>query len=125
MKPVQIILTLLLLLILTLYFARLRSSVLDRLVVVLFSILGISMVIAPDWTNKAAALVGVGRGADLFIYLAIVGLSFVVLLFYSKIRSLEALITDLTRAVAIDRAVGHSAGELASSVGDSGNSHET
>jgi len=111
MRPVQVILALLLLFILVLYFSRLRSSVLDRLVVVVFSILGISMIIAPDWTNWAANLVGVGRGADLLIYLAIVGFGFVILLFYSKIKALDASITDLARSVAIERAVGSSGSE--------------
>ena len=110
MRPVQIILALLLL-VLVLYFSRLRSSVLDRLVVVFFSILGISMVIAPDWTNWAANLVGVGRGADLLIYLAIIGFGFVILLFYSKLKALDASITDLARSVAIERAVGPSGSE--------------
>ena len=111
MRPVQVILALLLLLIPFLYFSRLRSSVLDRLVVVVFSILAISMVIAPDWTNWAANLVGIGRGADLFIYLSIIGIAFIILLFYSKIKAIEASITDLARSVAIERAVGSSASE--------------
>ena len=110
MRPVQIILALLLL-ILVLYFSRLRSSVLDRLVVVFFSILGISMVIAPNWTNWAANLVGVGRGADLLIYLSIIGFGFVILLFYSKLKALDSSITDLARSVAIERAVGPSGSE--------------
>ena len=104
MRPVQLILTVLLLLIVALYFSRLRSRLLDRVVVLLLSVLGIGMVLAPDLTNKAADLVGVGRGADLFIYLAIVGFGFLFLLFYSKIRQLEATLTDLARNIAISRA---------------------
>jgi hypothetical protein len=105
MRPVQFILTVLLIAIVVLYFGRLRSRLLDRVVVLAFAILGISMVVAPDWTNKAASLVGVGRGADLFIYLAILGFAFVLLLFYSKIRDIEASLTDIARAIAIERSV--------------------
>lgn len=105
MRPVQVILALLFLLMLVLYFSRLRSSVLDRLVVVVFSLLGLSMVIAPDLTNWAAGLVGVGRGADLLIYFSIIGFAFVILLFYSKIRAIEASMTELARTVAIKGAV--------------------
>ncbi|MDH4037658.1 MAG: DUF2304 domain-containing protein [Candidatus Krumholzibacteria bacterium] len=104
MRPVQFVLILLLLGVLMLYFSRLRSGLLDRVVVLLFGLLGIAMVVAPDWTNGVAHLVGVGRGVDLFFYLAIVGFAFAGLVLYSKVRDLELQITKLVRIVAIDRA---------------------
>jgi hypothetical protein len=84
-----------------LYFSRLRSGLLDRIVVLVFGLLGITMVVAPDWTNRAAHLVGVGRGVDLFFYLAIVGFSFAGLILYSKIRDLEVHLTQLVRSIAV------------------------
>jgi hypothetical protein len=90
--------------VLILYFNRLRSGLLDRLVVLVMGLLGIAMVAAPDWTTKLANLIGVGRGADLFFYLAIVGFSFAGLVLYSKIRDLESSITKLVRVLAIERA---------------------
>jgi hypothetical protein len=104
MRPVQFILILLVLGILVLYFNRLRSGVLDRVAVVAFGILGLVMVAVPDVTTRAAHAVGVGRGADLFIYLSLLGIAFICLLLYSKIRDLETTITDLTRSIAIERA---------------------
>lgn len=104
MRPVQFVLIVMLIGVLVLYFRRLRSGLLDRLVVLAFGMLGIAMVVAPDWTTKAANLVGVGRGADMFFYLAIVGFSFAGLILYSKIRDLEASITQLVRTIAIERA---------------------
>lgn len=104
MRPVQFILMLLVIMMLALYFSRLRSGVLDRVVVLMFGLLGIFMVAVPDATTKVANFVGVGRGADLFIYLALLGIGFACLLLYSKLRELEASVTDLTRAVAIERA---------------------
>jgi hypothetical protein len=106
MRPVQIILAFLVIAMLTLYFSRLRSGVLDRVVVLVFGALGIVMVAVPDLTTRAAQLVGVGRGADLFIYLALLGFAFICMLLYSKLRDMESTITHLARTVAIDRADG-------------------
>lgn len=104
MKPVQSIFVILLLLILVLYFSRLRSGVMDRIVVLLFAALGLSMAVFPDWTNRVAYAVGVDSGAHLFMYLSVLGLGFFGLLLYSRIRDLQATITDLVRTVAITRA---------------------
>ena len=104
MRPVQFVLILLLLGLLMLYFSRLRSGLLDRIVVLLFGVLGIAMVVVPDLTSGVAHLVGVGRGVDLFFYLAILGFAFAGLILYSKIRDLELQITKLVRIAAMDRA---------------------
>lgn len=104
MRPVQFILVVLLLVVMYVYFNRLRSGLLDRLIVLAFAGLGIVMTVLPDLTTGLANLVGVGRGADLFFYLAIVGLGFMCLLLYSRIRDLESSITELTRAVAVKKA---------------------
>ncbi len=104
MRPVQFVLILMLIGVVMLYFSRLRSGLLDRVVVLAIGLLGITMVVVPDFTTKVANLVGVGRGADLFFYLAIVGFSFAGLVLYSKIRDLEASITQLVRTIALDRA---------------------
>lgn len=104
MRPVQFILMLLVVGMLALYFSRLRSGVLDRVVVLVFGIMGIVMVAVPDMTTRAANLVGVGRGSDLFIYLALLGLGFTCLLLYSKVRDLDASLTELSRTIAIGSA---------------------
>ena len=49
-------------------------------------------------------MVGVGRGADLVLYLGLLALAFVCLLLYSKIRELEVALTDLARSIAIAEA---------------------
>jgi len=103
MKPVQLILIVLVLLGLVAYFGRLRSGILDRVVVLLFGALGISMAAFPDWTNRLAHAVGVDSGAHLFIYLSILGLGFFGLILYSRIRDIHSMITDLVRLVAVER----------------------
>ena len=104
MRPVQFILIVLLMLVTLLYFSRLRSGLLDRLIVLFFAAFGIVMTVIPDFTTKVANRVGVGRGVDLFFYLSILGLAFMCLLLYSKLRDIESSITTLTRAVAIKKA---------------------
>jgi hypothetical protein len=104
MRPVQFILIVLLALVTYIYFSRLRSSLFDRLIVLVLAALGLVMTVAPDFTTGVAHLVGVGRGVDLFFYLSILGLGFVCLLLYSRLRELQASITELTRTLAIKRA---------------------
>jgi len=104
MRPVQFILIVLLLLVSYVYFSRFRSGLRDRVLILFIALLGIVMTVVPDFTTTVANLIGVGRGVDLLFYMAILGLSFMCLLLYSKIRDLEASITTLTRALAIKKA---------------------
>ena len=60
-------------------------------------------VIFPDVTQRVAELVGVGRGADLVAYLAIVVVMFVLLHYYTKFVELQRQVTELTRELAILR----------------------
>lgn len=104
MRPIQFLLILLLIMAVVAYFNRLRSRLLDRIIVLLLGLVGIVMAVMPDWTTSLAQLVGVGRGADLLMYLGLVGFAFLYLLLYSKLRDLESSLTDLARAIAIEQA---------------------
>ncbi len=71
---------------------------------------GVVAVIWPDLTTQAANRVGVGRGTDLVLYLAVLGFGFVSIAVYQRISTLESQITQLTRELALrtpqdDRAV--------------------
>jgi small membrane protein len=104
MKPIQFILVLFMLIIAGAYFFRLRKKTYDRLIVIFFIVAGVILVMVPDLSAEIARLVGVGRGVDLVLYLGLLGISFVCLLLYSKIRELEATLTDLVRSIAITEA---------------------
>lgn len=104
MRPVQFLLIILVGGVLVLYFRRLRTGVVDRLVVLGFAFLGATMILAPDWTMTVANAVGVGRGVDLFFYLAILGFAFAGLVLYSKLREIDENLTHLVRTIAIERA---------------------
>jgi len=85
------------------YFAKIRSQLLDSLVVLLIAGVGIVLVIWPEMASGLAHLVGVGRGADLLMYISLMGIMFLLILVYSKLRELEANITYLARDIAINR----------------------
>src|SRR4028118_600082 len=86
------------------YLIRVRSKVLDRVIFVGLLLSGMVLVLYPDITMKLANLVGIGRGADLVFYLAILFFCFCFLLSYGKIKELEKNMTELVRNDAIDNA---------------------
>ncbi len=105
MKPIQIILISLLAgLVLAVWLKRGSAKLLNRLIVGAFALVGIFMVLAPDTTTAIAEFVGVGRGADLLLYLAVIGFAFVTVLLYARLRELELALTRVVRAQAIQNA---------------------
>jgi|SRR5579862_5709312 len=102
MKLIQIILLVGLLATLISYFRWFRSAAADKMLIALILLSGIVFVIFPELTNKIAHRLGVGRGADLLFYLAIIGFGYALLLLYSKIRALEKKLTEITRKQALD-----------------------
>jgi hypothetical protein len=65
---------------------------------------GVTAVIWPDLTTQVANRVGVGRGTDLVLYLAVLGFVFVSIAVYQRISTLESQITKLTRELALHEA---------------------
>jgi small membrane protein len=88
------------------YLIFLRRNRLPIHIMTVFLLLGAGgiAVIFPDLTSQVANLVGVGRGADLVFYIAIVGVMFVLLHYYTKFVELQRQVTELTRELAILRA---------------------
>lgn len=104
MINIKIILLLPLLVLIIVALQRLRNQLFYRLGLIAVSIAGVIFVLFPTVTDKMAHLVGVGRGADLVMYLFIVFFFMVCIALYSKIRSVEASQTDLIRKIAVQRA---------------------
>jgi hypothetical protein len=75
-------------------------------IVTVFALLGAGAiaVVFPDTTDEVARLVGVGRGADLVTYVAIIAVLFVLIHYYTKFVELQRNLTELTRQLAIFRA---------------------
>lgn len=78
-----------------------RSRLSYRLLAVFFFITASAFVMFPDSTSKMAHVLGVGRGADLLLYLGLLGGIHLFLLLYLRSRRLERMITEQIRALAI------------------------
>ena len=101
MIPIQPVLIVLVLCVVAFYYSRMRSKLTDRIIVCALSFFGIVLIASPKISTLLANALGVGRGVDLVIYISLVGLGFLQLTILSKIRSMEAQITTLTRELAI------------------------
>jgi hypothetical protein len=58
-------------------------------------------VLVPDLTQRAADIVGVGRGTDLTLYLFVMGFALFAVLTYSKMSRLNRALTEVVRRLAI------------------------
>ncbi len=70
----------------------------------LWSLVWLSVAIvfwSPDIASRLALAVGIGRGADLIIYSAIIVLVYLVYRLFVRLERLEHTITKLTRAVTL------------------------
>jgi small membrane protein len=73
----------------------------QRISLILFMALGIFVVIFPDSSNTLAHKVGVGRGADLLLYLLTVAFLLSILNAYLKSKEEERRVVKLARKVAL------------------------
>ncbi len=112
MKAIQPILILLLLGFLVKVFVHFRSRLAERFLVLANVTLAVVLILMPQWTTRIAHLLGVERGVDVVIYLSIVGLLYLCLVLYLRIRQLHDKLTDLARAYALAHAVPASSPEV-------------
>jgi SAM-dependent methyltransferase len=93
MTRFQILAIAFMLFILISYLKRFRRPALDKLFIGLLLATGIFFLLYPEVTNQLAHFLGIGRGADLIFYLAILGFGYMVMLLYSNL-SLERIVPD-------------------------------
>jgi hypothetical protein len=98
MKSIQTILIALCFLISVVAF---RSRFIYRLLAVFFFVTATTFVIVPDATTVIARRLGVGRGTDLILYIAVLAGIHAFLLLYVRTRALERKITEQIRAIAM------------------------
>ncbi len=101
MTIIQIILIAGFLIASALCFAALKNRSLARLFFLCQFALGVVLVIFPDLSQKAAELLGVGRGTDLVLYLLVLYVYVGSILILGKFRQLERSFTELARQVAL------------------------
>jgi hypothetical protein len=89
-----------------------RAKLVYRLLALLLFLTATTLIIFPDLTTTIAHALGVGRGADLLLYVSLIAGIDAALLLYLRIRDLEQKITRLVRDVAL-RDARHTAGTTA------------
>jgi hypothetical protein len=104
MSPIQIVLAAGIIFISVYMYRRIRSSILDTVLILLFLVVGIVFVIDPDITNRLAKMVGVQRGANLIFYTGFLFLFFLILKLYSRSKKLEQSLTELVRQISLKEA---------------------
>jgi hypothetical protein len=104
MRNIQILLLAMFLVGTVLYFTRNRSRLVDRVFVLTFVLIGVTLVSFPETCDWLATALGVGRGADAVIYFMLVFLSYVCLQLYAKLRYQDARLVELARWIAINNA---------------------
>lgn len=104
MRPIQYLLLLLLAPGVLLYAWSWHSRLVDRMLVLALGAAGLTLVAFPDASQWLADLVNVGRGVDLMMYLALLGLGYLFLILFARQRDIDERITRLSRAMAIDNA---------------------
>ena len=86
------------------YALRIRTILTDRLIYLLLAGVGVLFVLAPQLSTWVANRIGIGRGADLVLYLFVVFSVFHFVTRASHLNTLERQITALTRRAAISDA---------------------
>jgi small membrane protein len=101
---IQVFLTALLAAIAVLVALQRTTSSLVRVLILVFITVGGVFVWIPDETTVLAESLGVGRGADLVLYLWVVITFGVILVLYLNVLQMSRRITELTRAIALAQA---------------------
>ena len=82
-----------------------RHSSLPRVFLLAFFGTGILFILWPGFTNQLAVLVGIGRGADLVLYLSVLVLFFLCFSIYIRFRETEEILSKVVRELAISRPI--------------------
>jgi hypothetical protein len=97
----QILFTLVLIAVVLIAFAQLPQIPLVGTIAILAALFGAYVVWVPDHATYLANLIGIGRGADLVLYVWVLISSAVLLLLYLNMREQLQLITSLARRMAL------------------------
>jgi hypothetical protein len=68
---------------------------------VVFWLAAAYVVIRPEMASAVAALFGVGRGADVVVYLALAAAFYLIFRLFAKVEDLDRQLTKITRAEAL------------------------
>lgn len=102
MTLIQVVLTAGIIIIAAYMYLRLRNTLFDLILIILFLVTGVVFVIFNRITDKMAHFLGISRGADMIFYLGILFLFFLILKLYARLRRVEQNLTELVRKKSID-----------------------
>jgi hypothetical protein len=86
-----------------LYAVRLRTMLRDRLVFTVIVLVGIALAIRPDLSTRIANAIGIGRGADLLLYVFILFSLFQSVHLAARLKTIDARMTSVVRESALAR----------------------
>lgn len=72
-----------------------------RIIVILFTVLAIVAIVVPEFVNSIANSIGVGRGADLILYMLTALFLFFILTYYVRIHEDQKKLVILARKIAL------------------------
>ena len=82
-----------------------RTRAWKKLIMLALAAVAVASILYPELTTRVANFVGVGRGADLVLYLLVAVFLYVTVGFYLRFRDLERQLTVVARRLAIDEAI--------------------
>ena len=97
MTLIQVVLTAGIIIIAAYMYLRLRNTLFDLILILLFLITGVVFVIFNEITDKIAHFLGISRGADMIFYLGILFLFFLIIKLYARLRRVEEKFTEFVR----------------------------
>lgn len=104
MIPIQIVLISAVVFLAFYMYLRLRSSLLDAILIFLFCGIAIFFILFPDTTTLIAQKLGVKRGINLVFYSITLFFFFLILKLYSRVRRLENKFTEMVRQNSLNKA---------------------
>lgn len=103
MIPIQIVLISAVVFIAFYMYLRLRSNLLDAILIFLFCGVAVFFILFPNTTTRIAQLLGVKRGINLVFYSITLFFFFLILKLYSRLRKLENKFSDMVRENSLNK----------------------
>jgi hypothetical protein len=99
------------------YALRLRTMLRDRIIFAAIVLVGVALAIHPDLSTRLANAIGIGRGADLMLYVFILFSLFQTVHLAARLKNIDARITSVVRESALASPV------LPAHAGEGGHAH--
>jgi hypothetical protein len=87
------------------YVVWVRRRTMDRVLFILFGVVGAILILFPTFTTVVASWLGIGRGTDLVIYIFMILCLFYAVSTSAEINRIKAQLTALTRKDAVENPI--------------------